>query len=217
MKLSTTINEFFALSERFSIVQTANDVLNKKILELKESLNLTVGQLNITVEHNDLEGLKDYLPTLETMKELLVDIDCNRKKMDEDIRNHERCNSTISNLSNVDLVTESDINEKQESRAAQQMEMMTQLQEISKSLALKEDLAQQILSQNYGIIDANSVKENELRIKTLEEEKDKLLHQLKNSQNQPPNSKVAEQRRKQIKDLEHEIDDLKKKVGDFFV
>lgn len=93
--------------------------------------------------------------------------------------------------------------------------MNRQLQELNRQLAIKEKLAHQLISNNDmkgDVIDFRQYSENEDKIKHLEKEKIELLQQLKHVQSSEQSSKLAEQRRQRVKDLEIQIAELKKKV-----
>lgn len=78
-----------------------------------------------------------------------------------------------------------------------------------KSLAYKEELCKQLAANSYHMVDYNVIAENETKIASLEKEKAQLLEQLKITE---VTQKVVDNRRKRVKELEQQIQDLKKKV-----
>lgn len=95
----------------------------------------------------------------------------------------------------------------------QQMAFSTQLSELTKRLAIKTQLASKI-AENSALqtIDKNALLENETKITSLVKERDELMQQLKNVQNNNQNSKGADQRRHRVHELESHIQDLQRKV-----
>ncbi|KAF2878626.1 hypothetical protein ILUMI_27548 [Ignelater luminosus] len=210
-QLSATLNENTALFERIMLIQAANEQVNKKLLELKEEYNITLNNLNVSVEQNDSDMIKQHVQKLHAMQELFTNINNERQKADDEIRKHERCNSTI-NLANNDVMLESELNEVQENHTKQQMVLNCQLQEVTKMLAMKEHLAQQMaINVNY-MVDYEAITKNEEKIVVLEKEKNELMQQLKSVQVQGANNKIAEQRRRRRQELEKEIQELQKKI-----
>lgn len=212
--LSATLSENTNLFERVMLMQAANEQVNKKLLELKEEYNITLNNLNVSVEQNDSDMIKQHVQKLHAMQELFTNINNERQKADDEIRKHERCNST-TNLASNDIMLESELNEVQENHTKQQMLLNCQLQEVTKMLAMKEHLAQQMATNVNYMVDYEAITRNEEKISLLEKEKNELLQQLKNVQVQGANSKIAEHRRKRVQELEKDIQELQKKVWNF--
>lgn len=125
------------------------------------------------------------------------------------------CNIYIFIIEKDKMPAEKDIDEAQEKHTHKQLDMNRQLQKLNRELALKEKLANQMISNNYmkgDVIDSNQIVVNEDKIKNLEKEKIELLQQLKHVQTTEQCSKLAEQRRQRVKELEVQISELKKKV-----
>merc|ERR1711862_1006253 len=92
-----------------------------------------------------------------------------------------------------------------------------ELQELNKVLLKKEQLQKQ-MSENDGHISAmktqyeETMKKLESEVTTLQQEKESLATQLQTAKHNPgASSKVAEQRRRRLKELETQIGTLKKK------
>lgn len=106
-----------------------------------------------------------------------------------------------------------DFDEQQTEFTSKQVALNTELQECMKQLARKEGLAQQLIRNVQYMVDYNGLAQNEEKINSLQKEKDELLQQLKAVQSQDNVGKLAEQRRKRLKELETQIQDLQKKVS----
>lgn len=104
-----------------------------------------------------------------------------------------------------------EIQEKQDVHTERQMELHSELQEVSNQLALKEQLAKQLAINSNYIIDHQVIMETEKRIDSLEKEKNELLQQLRDIKAKEISGKIAEQRRKRVQELEEQLKGLKRK------
>ncbi|TRY68349.1 hypothetical protein TCAL_03053 [Tigriopus californicus] len=101
-------------------------------------------------------------------------------------------------------------------RALKQNALTTQLQNLNKMLAQKERLASDMFANDEKLQEMKKKYEETLAaiegdMNKLIKEKEELSHQQKHTGNDPT-CKISEQRRKRIQDLEHQIQDLKKKM-----
>ena len=92
--------------------------------------------------------------------------------------------------------------------------LATQLASLNKQLAQKEQYALVLNDQESKLKEVRKKYEDqfdkmESQMKSLEKEKDNLVQQ---SRAEPVTSKLSEQRRKRIQELESQISDLKKKL-----
>lgn len=212
-KLSSTLTANTALVEQVLLMQTSNEKLTEKLLELKDHYNITLNNLNISCDRNDVTAIKDNIAKLQDIQKQFTEINKEQKDNEQQLRLKE-VNSFSSSRNNMtyDVVTEMEINEKQEFHTAQQVALNAELQDLMKQLALKEHLAEQIAANADYMIDYNAITEHEAKIALLEKEKEELLQHLRNATTLGPSSKLAEHRRKQVQELESRIAELKKKV-----
>lgn len=110
----------------------------------------------------------------------------------------------------ADMPTE--IQEKEETHTTRQVALNSELLDIQRQLIMKQSLAVQLATNNQYMVDYKAMAENEAKIDHLQKEKDELLQQLKTVQTHGPSSKLAEQRRKRVQELETQLHDLHKKV-----
>lgn len=204
VQLSTTLQDNTGLLEKLIILQNANETLHKKIQELKNEYDLTLDNINLSFNQNDQEAMKKNLAKLQTIQEEFVVLNSEQKKTEDEILNHERSLSKQEGQ----FKGEGDMSKDQENYTQQQMALNIELQELTKKLTMKEHLARQISINTQYLVDYEGLKENESKILQLQKEKDELIQQLKNFQG----SKIAEQRRKRVQELENQIHDLNKKV-----
>ncbi|KAK5648918.1 hypothetical protein RI129_003810 [Pyrocoelia pectoralis] len=209
-QLSSTLNENTSLFERVMLLQSANEQITKKLHDLQDEYNSTIN--NICVEDSNPDTFKEQMAKLHSIQNLFTELYSETQKNEEEIRKHERCFSgTNSDQANL-VVAESEFSKRQETHTKQQLALNSELQQLTKELAMKEYLAEQMLINNNHIIDYEAVTENENKVAVLQKERDELLQQLKNVQSHDAGNKIAEQRRKRVQELEKEIQDLHKRI-----
>lgn len=91
------------------------------------------------------------------------------------------------------------------------------MQDLTRALAIKEQLAATLLANSSNISTLNpehedNMKHLESQINTLQHERDLLQQQLKSAQSNNASGKIAEQRRKRLQELEAQMTELKKKL-----
>lgn len=220
--LSSCLAENTCMFERALLTQSANDKLQRKLLELKDTYNITLTNLNNTIEQQQSEECSDALKThvekLEIMQTMISEMQEEHKKDGDEIQEHEyQTNASVgphcSNSVDHELHNgEPDLDEKQEIYTKEQLDMNTKLKELTRGLQLKEQLASQLVSNTNFMVDYTALYDNENKISSLEKEKEELLTQLKSVHTNTASSKLAEQRRKRVKELETQISELNKKV-----
>lgn len=212
-KLSSTLNENTALLEKVLLIQAANENLREKLQSLKDEYDITLNHLNVSLEKNDITSIRENITKLETIQKCFLEIDQEQKRNETELRNHDaNLPSNSKSKIAIDSTMETEMIEKQESHTAQQVALNSELQELMRNLAMKENLAQQIMANTNYMVDYKVMAEHEEKLSTLEKEKEQLLQMLKNMTVVGPNNKIAEKRRKQVQELETQIHGLKKKV-----
>lgn len=91
------------------------------------------------------------------------------------------------------------------------------LQELTRALAIKEQLAATLVANSSSISSfkpeyQENMKQLEGQITALQQERDTLQQQLKSVQSNNASGKIAEQRRKRLQELEAQMSELKKKL-----
>lgn len=222
--LSSCLAENTCMFERAFLARSANEKLQRKLLELKDTYNITLTNLNNTIEQKQSEdcseALKIHVQKLEIMQSMIADMQEEHKKDGDEIQEHEyQTNASVgphlTRSSSVDHDLhngEPDLDEKQEIYTKEQLDMNTALKELTRGLQLKEQLASQLVNNAYFMVDYSALHDNENKISSLEKEKEELLTQLKSAHTNTVSSKLGEQRRKRVKELETQISELKKKV-----
>uniref|UniRef100_A0A1B6E537 Kinesin motor domain-containing protein n=1 Tax=Clastoptera arizonana TaxID=38151 RepID=A0A1B6E537_9HEMI len=201
-----------SLSERALIAEKASETFKQKLSVLNSEYNQAFVSLSNTLN-------EDQIKELSQLQSHILDIQAEQKRSEEEINTHQtsadRGMSEISphtNEKDFDPVQ----NEDDERHLMKQSEYSKQLMELSEKLAWKEKVVSTLLSSNSEITEIQSMGENNLKelqqqIAALEVEKEELQNQLKSVQSNN-NIKIAEQRRKQLQELEQKISNLTKKV-----
>ncbi|XP_017775490.1 PREDICTED: chromosome-associated kinesin KIF4 [Nicrophorus vespilloides] len=210
VKLSSTITENTALLERVLIFQASNECMSKKLNDLKDTYDITLNNLNVSLESSDVAAIKQHVCNLKEIQSQFTELDKEQKKNEDEIKMHEI--TVAKNTLSGEATSETEINERQESHTAQQIAMNYQLQEVTRMLAQKEMLAQKIADNNCHMVDFSEMAENEAKIMALQKEKDELLQQLNSVKSHGASSKIAEQRRRRVQELEGQLHDLNRKV-----
>ncbi|XP_044747016.1 chromosome-associated kinesin KIF4 isoform X2 [Coccinella septempunctata] len=213
-KLSSALNDKASFLEKLLHLQTCNEMLSKKIFDLKENYDITLNNITIALESGDADTLKDCKTKFEEMKHQFEDLNAETKKAEVDMNEQEAEFTSLMDANNHCNETQAkEINDIQEHYATRQIELNNELKELMKKLAMKEFLAKELERNTQNMVDYNNIRENELRIEALEKEKNELMQQLKNVQHNVP-SKIAEERRKRVKELENQIHELTRKLNE---
>uniref|UniRef100_A0AAR5QK46 Kinesin motor domain-containing protein n=2 Tax=Dendroctonus ponderosae TaxID=77166 RepID=A0AAR5QK46_DENPD len=211
-QLTIVLVDKTGLHEKLLILQNANEVLNNKLIEIKENYNETLGQISSGVETQDFESVKENLKKLQHIQGQFEMIENDQKKTEGEIRTHEETFTILVHTARTSAESvPKEIREKQDVHTDRQLALHSELQEVSSQLALKEQLAKQLAINSNYIIDRQVIKETEKKIDTLEKEKNELLQQLRDIKVQEISNKIAEQRRKRVQELEEQLKGLKKK------
>ncbi|XP_044733619.1 chromosome-associated kinesin KIF4-like [Chrysoperla carnea] len=220
-QLHKLIVDSTSMFERSMITENGCDKLQQNLTELIEQYNGTFDKLHLTKDQEDI--YKDLGTKIEDMQSLcklnakeILHYDMNQQQSSQhpDLVT-DTLSSTTSTALDSPTSSENDENfeNNSESHMRQQLAFSNQLQELTRSLALKEQLASQIAANcDTQIVDKISLQENEQKIVALMKEKDELLQQLKNVHSTNQSNKLAEQRRNRVQELETQIQELNKKV-----
>lgn len=85
-QLSTALVVNTSLHEKLMIFQNSNELLNKKIQELRENYDITFTNINIGIENNSLEQIKENFLRLHDIQKQFVEINSEQKKTEDEIR-----------------------------------------------------------------------------------------------------------------------------------
>ncbi|XP_050299180.1 chromosome-associated kinesin KIF4-like [Anthonomus grandis grandis] len=214
VQLSAALLEKTGLHETLLILQSANEALSKKLAELKDECNATFSRLSMGVEQNDVQTIKDNLGKLQEIQKHFEVLHEDQIKTENEIRKNEETFTILAHMTgnSSNGSASSEIQQGAESHTTKQMALNSQLQEVSKQLMQKEQLARQLANNTCIMVDEYAMAETQKKIDNLEKEKDELLQQLRNVKTKENSSKVSEQRRKRVQELEEQLKELKRKV-----
>ncbi|CAH0549981.1 unnamed protein product [Brassicogethes aeneus] len=213
LQLSASLVDKTGVLEKNLILQAAVEKLSAKHKELGVDFDLTVLNITDALENNDAELIKKNVEKLNAIQNRFMEIDQDHKLLDSEIKNHDQTFVKQLFSSSNENLNESGT-EHQNAHTHKQLALNTELQEVMKQLAMKETLAEKLISNAQHMVDYQSMQENELKMAALQKEKDELVQLLQLKNNAHGNSTAADQRRKRIKDLEGQIADLNRKVSD---
>ena len=194
-------DEMSHMNEKLLLTEDSNVKLKTKLGELvAESQRL----LNGNPAKSDWENLFKQIQGVQDMQK-----DSEKSLAHHDLSRFENKSMDCSNLSETE-----DAGEIGAAEALKQNALATQLAALNKQLAQKEQYAVVLHEQEEKIREVKMEYEKQLQdletqVKVIEKEKD-TLHQA--IRHEPATSKISEQRRKRIQELESQLADLKKKV-----
>lgn len=195
-------DELSHMNEKLLLTEDANVKFKTKLEQLSAEAENICKNLSNSDAEKLKEKIKEIMETQKANEKTLTDHDASR--FDES--NH---SSTTFHSAN-----DGDDEEMGAAEALKQNALANQLAALNKQLAAKEQYAMVLNQQEVELKEVRAkyeVQMNQLesQLKSLEKEKDHLT-QL--SRAEPVTSKISEQRRKRIQELEQEMQDLKKKV-----
>ncbi|XP_060536642.1 chromosome-associated kinesin KIF4 isoform X2 [Cylas formicarius] len=210
-RLTELVMDKTYLHEKILILQTANEDVTEKIQQVREEYDLVLENLGTNIESN--ADVKENVLKFREIREKLSLLQLELVKTETEMRKHEdSLNSIFKTTGKLMAEVPVEIHEKEETHTVHQMHLHSELQDISKQLAMKEQLAKQLQANTRYMVDHMAMAEIEKKITTLEKEKEDLIQQLRNVKTLEASGKIAEQRRKRVQELEQQIKDLTKKV-----
>lgn len=86
VQLSAALLDKTGLHEKLIILQSANEVLSKKLRELKQQYNTTFTRISQGVENNDVQCIKESLCQLQDIQEHFDVLQNDQMKTEDEIR-----------------------------------------------------------------------------------------------------------------------------------
>ncbi|XP_034232516.1 chromosome-associated kinesin KIF4 [Thrips palmi] len=228
--LNNALSETTNLMERALLAELARDRMNMKLKELNAQCNMTIDQFDQSKENSP--STRGNLAGLKTIQSKIVELQAEQQHGEDEIKKHElselsackggsqATDSTAvsgSMTSNFTPQSIAEFDQQEETHTLQQAELNKELQELTRALAIKEQLAATLLANSSDISTLNpenqeNMKQLENQIDALQKERDALQQQLKSAQSNNASGKIAEQRRKRLQELEAQMSLLKKKL-----
>ncbi|OCT65724.1 hypothetical protein XELAEV_18041964mg [Xenopus laevis] len=203
--------------EKIIMTEQQNEKLGSKMEELKQHAACKVN-LQRLVETLEDQELKDNVEVIQDLQQVIVQLQDESSGIAGSIEAMDEEAASFP-------VPEEDSGEKRSSdgfttnHALRQAQLSKELIELNKALVMKEALAKK-MAQNDRQLEPiqseylNNIKHLESEVGVLQKEKEELilaLHSAKKDNNQ---AKLSERRRKRLQELEGQMTELKKKLGE---
>ncbi|XP_015113938.1 chromosome-associated kinesin KIF4 [Diachasma alloeum] len=203
-QLNCNLMEFMGMHERAEIAETSREKLRQEIDKLLDDIQAAINETNI----------EQVLLKLKNIQDKILKIQEYQKKSDAEIIHQISLedNPNVKDASINSTLNESSLDEEHTEHTLLQAARNKEVTNINRQLALKEQLVAKLLlnsSQLEHEHDKEMDMENE--IKALQAEKEQLLKNLEDVQANNTSAKLAEARRKKVKELEKKITELTKK------
>ncbi|XP_070552718.1 chromosome-associated kinesin KIF4-like [Ptychodera flava] len=211
-ELQASVDQTTQMCEKAIMLEVARDKLKQKLDDIKGAMGPNMELLKSLENETDSEKLREQLKSIKDLQQKITQME------EED----------TGTLSAEELNMEEEMESSGESgegapldkeHLLRRAEMNRQLQELNKALQMKQELASQ-MTDNDGRMTAmkiqyeTTMKQLESEISSLQKEKDDLAKALVEVKNNTVASKLSEQRRQRLRELESQIGQLKKKLAD---
>ncbi|XP_069689320.1 chromosome-associated kinesin KIF4A isoform X2 [Periplaneta americana] len=225
-ELNNALSASTNLFERALLAEVARDRMKVKLCELQAEYGQAMDSLSQTVDQENCPAT--FLEQLKNLRDLqlkIQELQAEQKRSSDEILNHELSSAVAPQQEEMENNDDSyenvppaheDIDEHHQTHTLRQVERTKELQELNQKLALKEELASKLManinhmSSIRGDHEGN-LKELQEQILVLQKEKDELMQALQTAQNHNT-TKLSEQRRKRLQELEQKISVLSKKI-----
>lgn len=230
--LNNAINESTNLMERAVLAELARDRMNMKLKELNAQCNITIENFDNSKDLSPSTSVRGNLAGLKELKCKIVELQVEQQNGEEEIKKHELtelsastgvpdCTDVKGRVPNAlePLTPKSlaEFDQQEETHTLHQAELNKELKDLTRALAIKEQLAATLLANSSSISTLNpeyqeNMKQLEDQINNLQQERDMLQQQLKSVHSNNASGKIAEQRRKRLQELEAQMSELRKKL-----
>ncbi|CAL4144988.1 unnamed protein product, partial [Meganyctiphanes norvegica] len=240
--LQSALDEATNMAEKALMSERGQERLKTKLLELECQADNTLANLNKTFDPDINPQFQEQINLVKEFKERVTEIQCDQKKQEKMLMDHEISRHNVScNTSSTDTNDPMDIDETSPDDpihgspnkttfgspnktfgtqfTLRQAKLQEELHEINRNLALKEELMSKMTTNDSQFVAMKlkyekEKKDLESHIDILAKERDELTQQLRSFSKNPGSMKIAEQRRKRVKELEEQINGLKKKQAE---
>ncbi|XP_071860404.1 kinesin-like protein 3A [Bombus fervidus] len=221
-KLNSNLIEAVVMYERAELAEQAREKIQTDMIKILEESKKLLDDFD-----KDPNKHNEHRSRLEALYLKILDIQNDQKKTSEELIKISSDNANTFTINSEDDPEQTcmdevcspdsldDFHEKQEEHTLLQAKRNDEVQNINKELAIKESLIHQLLKSSSLTIDySKEIQEMEQEIKTLQIEKEELLQALQNVQANNAKSKLAENRRKKVQELEKKITELRRKISE---
>ncbi|XP_028923700.1 chromosome-associated kinesin KIF4A isoform X2 [Ornithorhynchus anatinus] len=212
--LSEAAGQTAQMLERIILTEQANDKMNAKLEGLKQHAACKL-DLQKLVETSPAGELREEVEAIRDLQQLITQLwdetaACVAAGIDA-AGETESAGATPDTSGCADAFTTQ--------HALRQAQMSKELGELNKALALKEALARKMTQNDHHLQPIQSqyqdnMKSLEGEVANLQKEKEELLLALHSAKKDANQAKLSERRRKRLLELEGQMGELKKKLGD---
>ncbi|XP_076446385.1 chromosome-associated kinesin KIF4A-like isoform X13 [Babylonia areolata] len=214
-ELERAIDQNTRMCQTVIHLEASVDKLKAKLSVLKEDTGVNFDLLTCSLAADSSPQVMEDVDRLRRLTESLREAD--REEEDHDLAAEEETEEDSSQIH--DDLSSPDSRAKSTEHVLRQAKMSRELQELNQILAKKQDLANQ-MSRSEGEITAlrshyeTMMKEWQSKVAQLQKEKEELSVMLTDTHTTDNTSKVSEQRRKRLQELETEMSSLKRKIAE---
>ncbi|PFX27213.1 Chromosome-associated kinesin KIF4A [Stylophora pistillata] len=217
-ELHASVDQNTQMYEKVLVAELARDKMLRKFNELKGHFSAKI-TANVAESVDNSQADMALAEELQTKLHELEESLSSTTKLEDVVKTEEQPTSDTEHPDECDESSDprspSDASFVSQ-HALRRAELGRQLQELNKALALKEELANKMVSNDERLSNMrkqyeDTVRELEGEISRLEKEKASLSVALTSKKSEASDSKMNEKNRNRIKELEAKISDLKKK------
>ena len=228
--LQAALEENTSMAEKALLAEMSRDKFKVKLEELRAQTGTTVENLNKTFDVSINPQYEEQINLVKELQTKVIELQCEQKKSETALFEHEfsrhqppsnnnsmKEEAVANSEENTDLKNgESNQPDFGVAYTLRQAKLNEELQELNKALIMKEELMSKMTTNDNEFTHLKpdyekNLKSMEEQIDILMKEKDELTQRLKHSSS-AASSKIAEQRRKKVQELETQISNLKKKI-----
>ncbi|KAJ8337923.1 hypothetical protein SKAU_G00368890 [Synaphobranchus kaupii] len=228
-ELSEAVGQTAHMFERILLTEQANDTLQSKLEELKRHAACKV-DLQRVVESLEDQELKENVEVIRNLQQVIVHLqdesagitasieampseDCNLL----DKEGEQKPREDASGAPNVTMADKSTMESFTTHHALQQAQMSKELLELNMALALKEAFVKKMCQNDHQLEPMQikyqeSMKGLQTAVGSLQKEKEELILDLHSAKKDITQTKLSDQRRQRLQELEGQITELKKQL-----
>ncbi|XP_076066005.1 kinesin-like protein 3A [Oratosquilla oratoria] len=229
--LHLAIDENTNTAEKALMAEMARDRLKIKLEELKAQTGNAVENLNKTLDVTVNPQFSEQLGLVKALQDKIMELQADQQNNEKAMMNHELSRHNISvNTTTFGNGPEGGVSSSDEQESddgspskdfgtaftLRQAKLNEELHELNRALTLKEELMVKMSANDDRFVSLRAtyeknVKDLEDQVNIVSKERDQLTQQLRSTL-APAASKISEQRRKRLKELEGQMQSLKKKI-----
>ncbi|CAH1402755.1 unnamed protein product [Nezara viridula] len=194
------------------------NVLTQNTNMFEKTLSIENAESALKIKLNELfklvtEGMSNNEPHWNDVKTKIAEVQDEQRKLETEIctLDKDTVKQNDEKEDNIEGDVQDDVLSKQQDHILLQAKINNEILILSKNLKWKEELVEQLTDNSSAV----SIEELKKQLVELQQEKEELLKQIKNSSQQHAqnsSAKVAESRRKRLQELEAKVATLMKKV-----